>query len=628
MTKEGDLLREFLNVYEAKYHRIFKSLAAMDSRGMKLTVRYNAWKYKNESEALAGMAVEITKGMEEIMTDAQWFQKYPEKAETWSSIYSGVNMPSLIPSANLRIIVFIDDLDRCQEAIVLQVLSAINLVFAVCEISVILGMDKELIQRAIMKRYGDKSLKNSKFADKYLQKIIQLPLDLPDPSQVQSKDFLDRHLGVFQKQSKEGHSESEIDTEDDSMPEIDRAYNALFSAFEQSEKYYVPDFLKKLLGSVAPISGEGSSSAETVDDPPQTQPAGRIAIDIQDTDGTSNQQHISESNIRRELIPIRELLFVRYSEGERDAFCHFQAMTTEFRKLPREWKRLLTYHRLENINTLLQGWKDIDLLKTYKLEPESESESKLKSKSESKSGPGGPSLRAIINHCIKKWEGDVKENNATDSKNREVAGQENLISVVKENNGKLDKALKEVVNSQQVGKSENKDPPTQNLEEATKSQNIEVPESSNKEQLKLKEGVNDQTTSVRDATKAGDCSESSEMAGPENLMTATDKLDKALKELDSLKKEMEELKELVNSQQAGKTEKMGGEKKLKLQSWRRLKSALGKYDVSMDGIQAFQRFRFYCEAGHIQWPLNPNEDLKFPHVKKMLKDTVPFNTIA
>ncbi|XP_059065174.1 uncharacterized protein LOC131041488 [Cryptomeria japonica] len=272
-------------------------------------------------------------------------------------------MPSLIPSANLRIIVFIDDLDRCQEAIVLQVLSAINLVFAVCEISVILGMDKELIQRAIMKRYGDKSLKNSKFADKYLQKIIQLPLDLPDPSQVQSKDFLDRHLGVFQKQSKEGHSESEIDTEDDSMPEIDRAYNALFSAFEQSEKYYVPDFLKKLLGSVAPISGEGSSSAETVDDPPQTQPAGRIAIDIQDTDGTSNQQHISESNIRRELIPIRELLFVRYSEGERDAFCHFQAMTTEFRKLPREWKRLLTYHRLvwyifvmNNETKHMDGW--------------------------------------------------------------------------------------------------------------------------------------------------------------------------------------------------------------------------------------------------------------------------------
>ena len=90
-------------------------------------------------------------------------------------------------------------------------------------------MDKELIQRAIMKRHGDKSLKNSKLADKYLQKIIQLPLDLPDPSEEQSRSFLGRHLGVFQKQSKEGYSESWTDDEFSSVPEIDIAYNNLFS---------------------------------------------------------------------------------------------------------------------------------------------------------------------------------------------------------------------------------------------------------------------------------------------------------------------------------------------------------------------------------------------------------------
>ncbi|KAH9289770.1 hypothetical protein KI387_033887, partial [Taxus chinensis] len=43
---------------------------------------------------------------------------------------------------------------------------------------------------------------------------------------------------------------------------------------------------------------------------------------------------------------IREMLFVRYSQGEQDAFCYFQILATECRKLPREWKRLLNYHRL------------------------------------------------------------------------------------------------------------------------------------------------------------------------------------------------------------------------------------------------------------------------------------------
>lgn len=88
-----------------------------------------------------------------------------------------------------------------------QVLSAINLVLAVCEINVVLGMDKGLIERAIMKKYGDiktKSFKASQeFADNYLQKIIQLPLDLPEPSEEQSKSFLEGQLGVFHMKDNE-----------------------------------------------------------------------------------------------------------------------------------------------------------------------------------------------------------------------------------------------------------------------------------------------------------------------------------------------------------------------------------------------------------------------------------------
>ncbi|KAH9314592.1 hypothetical protein KI387_023219, partial [Taxus chinensis] len=89
-----DSLDKFLDKYDVKYHGIFKSLAVMDKSDMFkqngqpsnskgdfpteeslhaiLTVQYNAWKYRNETEALAGMAVEITKEIKGTMTRAQW----------------------------------------------------------------------------------------------------------------------------------------------------------------------------------------------------------------------------------------------------------------------------------------------------------------------------------------------------------------------------------------------------------------------------------------------------------------------------------------------------------------------------------------------------------------------------
>lgn len=74
-------------------------------------------------------------------------------------------------------------------------------------------------------------------------------------------------------------------------------------------------------------------------------------------------------------------------------------------------------------------------------------------------------------------------------------------------------------------------------------------------------------------------------------------------ELDKLKKEIiQEVKDGVMKQQSSKDEKREEEKRMRIKRWELMKSALDKYDVSMDGIQAFQRFRFYCIAGHLSWP--------------------------
>eukprot|EP01018_Ginkgo_biloba_P025811 Gb_34008 [translate_table: standard] len=103
-------------------------------------------------------------------------------------------------------------------------------------------MEKKMIDRAIIKKYGDKSSNKSKksneeLANKFFQKIIQLPLDLPDPSDVESKRFLEGQLGSLVgdfKTELDGDFETEHKSESLSRsPSIDNGGKT--STFDQGE---------------------------------------------------------------------------------------------------------------------------------------------------------------------------------------------------------------------------------------------------------------------------------------------------------------------------------------------------------------------------------------------------------
>ena len=85
-----------------------------------------------------------------------------------------------------RLIVFVDDLDRCLPEKAIEVLEAIKLFMEVPGVVFVLGMDKEVVQRGVEARYGtffrqlpgrDGDLPIS--GDSYLQKIVQIPFHLP-----------------------------------------------------------------------------------------------------------------------------------------------------------------------------------------------------------------------------------------------------------------------------------------------------------------------------------------------------------------------------------------------------------------------------------------------------------------
>ncbi len=91
-----------------------------------------------------------------------------------------------------RIFIFIDDLDRCPTDTIMEILQAINLILGESDFYVFLGIDTEMIYRAIDARYAadGRPLPGRRFAETYLQKIVQLPFYLPETPDYQRASFI------------------------------------------------------------------------------------------------------------------------------------------------------------------------------------------------------------------------------------------------------------------------------------------------------------------------------------------------------------------------------------------------------------------------------------------------------
>ncbi len=77
-----------------------------------------------------------------------------------------------------RVVVLVDDLDRCLPTAVVQTLEAIKLFLSVPRMVFLLAADKELVTDAIA-AHLPASNRSERIASNYLEKIIQLPISLP-----------------------------------------------------------------------------------------------------------------------------------------------------------------------------------------------------------------------------------------------------------------------------------------------------------------------------------------------------------------------------------------------------------------------------------------------------------------
>lgn len=93
-----------------------------------------------------------------------------------------------------KVVVFIDDLDRCSEDKIMDVLQAIHLILGNSRFVVFLGMDTGMIYRAIRVHYSKYEKTEPlppRFPEDYLRKIIQLSFHLPPTPPDDQSAFLD-----------------------------------------------------------------------------------------------------------------------------------------------------------------------------------------------------------------------------------------------------------------------------------------------------------------------------------------------------------------------------------------------------------------------------------------------------
>ena len=119
---------------------------------------------------------------------------------------------------NKKLIVFVDDLDRCQTDCIARALDAIRLVMSIPNVIVMIGIDYRIAFKAMENYYeklGDKKRDKSEIARDYLGKIIQLPVQLIPSSTEEVRKYIEKRLFPDAQIMEDIEKDTEIDTERD-----------------------------------------------------------------------------------------------------------------------------------------------------------------------------------------------------------------------------------------------------------------------------------------------------------------------------------------------------------------------------------------------------------------------------
>ncbi len=98
--------------------------------------------------------------------------------------------------AEMKVIVFIDDLDRCDPEKAVEVLEAIKLLLDFDRFIVFLALDARIITQAIEEHYGQVLTEAEITGYEYLDKIVQIPFSIPEPPPNELRKYVGSLVGL------------------------------------------------------------------------------------------------------------------------------------------------------------------------------------------------------------------------------------------------------------------------------------------------------------------------------------------------------------------------------------------------------------------------------------------------
>lgn len=149
----------------------------------------------NPTMATLAMAQYFSKTKrKEILNDIKqvWNEKEEDKDTTVENIrLFRKEFSDLINKSEIHnLIVMIDDLDRCTPERVIETLEAVKLFLAVPKTTFIIAVDNQVMKYSIENKYPKITEDSKAFSDSYIEKIIQLPISIPELSETDIKNYL------------------------------------------------------------------------------------------------------------------------------------------------------------------------------------------------------------------------------------------------------------------------------------------------------------------------------------------------------------------------------------------------------------------------------------------------------
>jgi predicted KAP-like P-loop ATPase len=116
----------------------------------------------------------------------------PEEATVPAQIQAFRNeLQALIKESSVeRLVVLVDDLDRCLPGAVIDILEAVKLFLFVEGSVFIIAADEQMIEYAVRRHFPDLPVSQADYTKHYLEKLIQIPIRVPSLNSLQTQNYI------------------------------------------------------------------------------------------------------------------------------------------------------------------------------------------------------------------------------------------------------------------------------------------------------------------------------------------------------------------------------------------------------------------------------------------------------